>query len=39
MLRRRLAEARDEYAARAREGRGGLDVLVGSADRREGLGR
>ena len=39
MLRRRLAEARDEYAARAREGRGGLDVLVRYADRMDGLVR
>ena len=39
MLRRRLAEARDEYAARAREGRGGLDVLARYADRMDGLVR
>jgi [protein-PII] uridylyltransferase len=39
MLRRRLAEARDEYAARAREGRGGLDVLAHYAARMDGLVR
>jgi [protein-PII] uridylyltransferase len=38
-LRRSLAAARDEYAARAREGRGGLDVLAHYADRMDGLVR
>ncbi len=38
-LRRSLADARDEYAARAREGRGGLDVLAHYADQMDGLVR
>ena len=34
-----LTEARDDYAARAREGRAGLDVLARYADRMDGLVR